>query len=252
MRRMPSKRNQNFSLFIDSLIQKYDGKPDSIIQVNNIANETGVEKRRLYDLMNVLVACEICTKADTHLYRWNGIHAFNTTLKKIAKEVELKAMHTDIEHLFLIPDSPTIGSLTTQFLGAYTYLGIPSMNIRDAALLMSIDEDKAKPILRRLYLVAYLLEHIGIFKHASKIGEYEISADVIQISKETFSELQNDGEFNPKQIEFCMNRFDSNYLNATHSERREDFVRQLHLKTSQTNDLMTGFPIIPTIQGIDI
>lgn len=249
-----TKRRKDFSEFIDTLIQQYDGK-QSVIQVNSISNETGVEKRRLYDLMNVLVACDVCTKTDTHSYKWNGISNFPFAIKRIAKEVEAKAISTEIEHVFLLPESPTIGVMATTFIGTFTYLGLKCMNIRDAALLMSPDEERSKPILRRLYLVAYLLEHIGLLKHAQKIGEYEINADVIQISKESFVELQEEGEFSPDSIEYSLNRFDGNFMKKTHTERREDFMRQLQIKSIQPmgeNSQQGWAQLVPHIQGIDI
>ena len=169
-----SSRRNDFSSFIDKLLQHYEGHQGSDIQVNSLALDNHFEKRRLYDLLNVLAACDICSKYDTHTYKWNTILNIHRTVEKIAADFETKALSGTIEDIFRLPDSPSIGVITHKFIGTFLFFNMKIISIRDVAMLMAIDQCHFKPILRRLYLVAYILERIGLFKHSQKKGTYQI------------------------------------------------------------------------------
>ena len=222
-----SKRRNDFSEFIDQLIQKYEDAPDPNIQINSLSMENNVEKRRLYDLLNVLVACSVCSKTDSHTYRWNSIRKTSESVKKISLELEAKSINETIEEIFELPDSPSIGLITNRFIGAFLFFNLSTINIRDVAALMASDEAHYKPILRRLYLVAYLLERIGLFKHSQKIGEYVIDVDVRSVCRHSLEELAKADEFPPDSIEYQLNRFDDNYLDTVYTARRDVFVNMI-------------------------
>ncbi|OHT03975.1 hypothetical protein TRFO_28633 [Tritrichomonas foetus] len=219
-----SKRRNDFSDFIDQLIHKYEDAPDPNIQINALSMENNVEKRRLYDLLNVLVACSVCTKTDSHTYKWNSIHNTKEAIKKISLELEARSLKETIEETFELPDSPSIGLITNRFIGVFLFFNLSTLNIRDVASLMACDESHYKPILRRLYLVAYLLERIGLFKHSQKIGEYQIDIDVRDICKNSLNNLAKADEFPPDSIEYQLNRFDDNYLDTIYNARRDVLV----------------------------
>lgn len=238
-RKSPSRRKSGFSEFIDKLLRCLEDSSRHYIQINSIATETGVEKRRLYDLMNVLVACGVCIKTDTHTYCWEGLARARAALAQNLREIELRSLSEPIDKLFLLPDSPPIGTLATYFVGVFLFTGARRLNIRDAALLMSPDEDHSKPVLRRLYLVAYLLEHIGILRHAQCIGEYELDADIDEIASSVLAGLARDGEFPPDTIEYRMNRLDGKFLRRLHEQRREEFERIARMRADGHDDAQT-------------
>lgn len=225
-----TRRKDGFSDFITRFLKHYEGKNDQVIQINQLSNESGVEKRRLYDLMNVLVACGVCVKSSAHSYQWKGLGSLFGLLEKISVDIEVRALNEDLDQLFVIRDSPAIGTLVVNFLGIFIYFGISSLNIRDIALIMTTDEEKSKPILRRLYLVAFLLERIGILKHAQKVGECMINTDLKALQKKTFMELSKERAFPPDCIEYQLNRFDDLYISRLKTERKSQFIYQIQLR----------------------
>lgn len=252
MRKGTAKRKSEFSGFIESLVRRFEGVPQHYLQINTIASETGVEKRRLYDLMNVLVACGICTKTNAHTYKWEGLAAFQPAIAQILKETEIRSIKHHLDTLFLVPDSPTIGMLTSYFLGIFVFLGLNTIGIRDASLIMAQDDERSKAVLRRLYLVAYLLEHTGLLKHTQKIGEYTISEDLPAVTRRVIEEIVGEGEYPPDRIENKLNRIDANFVRNLHEHRRGELARLLQLRTMASDDSQGSGIGMPPIHEIDI
>lgn len=251
---LPAKRNMDFSEFIDHLIRKYENKPGSMIQINSLSSESSIEKRRLYDLLNVLVACDICDKTDSHNYIWKSINNKINAVEQISYDLENKAIHHyTVEDIFILPDSPSIGLITTRFIGVFLYLNINSLNIRDAALAMATDETHFKPILRRLYLVAYLLERIGLFKHSQKIGEYQLDFDIQATCIKSLEDLARNQIIPADSIEYQLNRFDEHYLQTKFKSRRENFIGHLRKrKAEQTTENDPSKLAMKNYQGVFI
>jgi hypothetical protein len=135
----------------------------------------------------------------------------------------------------------------------FLHLGLRELNIRDAALIMAPDEDRAKPVRRRLYLVAYLLEHIGLLKHSQKIGEYKLVADLLRTTMDAISELLKEGEFPPDSITYQLSRIDETFVTRLHSERHVEFSRVLRMKTVPADDSPPlRLQYLPEFRGIDI
>ncbi|OHT09721.1 hypothetical protein TRFO_21226 [Tritrichomonas foetus] len=245
------KRRNDFSEFIDTLIQRFEASPSIPLQINSLSNESGVEKRRLYDLMNVLVACGVCTRRDTHTFAWNGISASKDTLQQISKDFEERSIRDRPEQIFLLPDSPAIGLISTTFIATFLYMGVKTLGIRDASLIMANDEEHSKPILRRLYLVAFLLERIGILTHSQKIGEYSLNENIEKITEQSLTDLAKENKFSPDSIEFQLSRFGKNYMMKLYKSRQLAFARQLQIRTRTKTNTETLIINPYAIQSVD-
>ena len=223
------KKHRNyFSEFIDKLLAKYEQKPGASLHVNIISRDNSVEKRRLYDLLNVLVACDVCSKSDNHTYKWKSLQNAILSIKKLSYDIELNASVAGInnfESLLLLPDTPSIGLITNKFIGLFLFLNRTILNITDVALLMSLDKVHYKPILRRLYLVGYFLERIGILDHVyCGTGEYHIKVNVSGICQETLKKMAIERKFQPDTIEYQLNRFDESAMDSFYHARRYNFA----------------------------
>ena len=228
-------RKSDYGKFVNNLLTQCEKTPHKTLRINSLSIESGIEKRRLYDLMNVLLACDVCKRIDSHSFRWNGLQNIPSALQQISLHTEKKAATHDLEQLFLLPESPGIGLMTNHFLASFMYFGKVVMNIRDIALLMSVDTEKARPILRRLYLVAFLLERTGLVSHSQKIGEYIIDANILAIQKNTFLTLKQDGIFPAYSVEFMLSRIDDVFLKKLGHYRKSKLLFVLSQKTSRTS-----------------
>lgn len=219
-----NKKRSDFSKFVNFLIDKSERDPSHPIQINKLASEHGVEKRRLYDLMNVLVACDICVKTDSHIYRWLTVRNARSAVQRISKENELKAITIPISDLLTLPDSPSIGLMTSTFISAFVLFNVTIMNIREVAILLSSAKNHPKPILRRLYLVAFLLERVGLLRHRQKVGDYEIDVNIEETCLRSIRELAREGLFPPYTVEHYLSRIDAHFIRVLFRERERCLV----------------------------
>lgn len=241
------KQKVDFSQFISAIISRKETEEDKTIEFNLISEEVGIEKRRLYDLMNVLCSCGVCVKTDSHIYHWKGLNKIELTLVDLVKKKENQGiLYKNFQHLFALPESPSIGLLTTTLLSIYLYIGTQTLILHDVSKFLTNDTKKEKQITRRLYLVTYLLEQIKVLKHGSRNGEYEIVYNVKEIVKKALNEISSNDDFPPYSIEYQLNRFDDSYIMNIHQIRYKEYlsiVRNLHTnQTENTRLFKSGIP----------
>ncbi|OHS96362.1 hypothetical protein TRFO_10023 [Tritrichomonas foetus] len=275
----PQKPRKNtFGAFVDSIIRLYEDHTDMPIMVNSIAAESGVEKRRLYDLFNVFTACGVCAKSGTHSYVWKGLKNLKNYMSQIARNTELLVMQVNesiacsgqfmgnekhdqkcdmkkypshlgingeihencdmkyaekiVDALFRLNEGPSIRSITSKFLMYFFFTGNRIVNLRDCATLMGSDEKREKPILRRLYLVAFHLERIGLIKHSQCNAEYEFIGELESIIDETYQQLSANNEYPAFSVRGLLNKIPKSYVTVIQKAREESISRYLAEKRS--------------------
>lgn len=213
-KRNKSKSKAYFKEQIEKLIFSFSNKSEEFIQINQLSEDTGLEKRRLYDFMNVLAACGMCSKSDTHSYKWMGINSTKKVLIQIFSQYFLQKQQQSLKNLFVLKGSPTIGLVTTSFLATYLIFVKQVMTIRNISIILSPDLQSSRAILRRLYLVSYLLECAGLLIRTSNPGEYQLIYDINNLVKEALSNMAYHNMFPPDFIEYQMNNFSDQYLQS--------------------------------------
>ena len=185
--------------------------------------------------MNVLVACGICTKCDPHSYQWQGFDVVKPQLISLFSTYFLKSQQQIYKSAFKLPSASSIGTVTQAFLAIFIYFMKQSLSIHDASIIMAADIQAARPLLRRLYLVSYLLERIGIISKVST-GEYLFSYDVNALVKEALNKMSKEESFNPESIEAQMHSFPDSYIQHLAQLRQSILIKILDDKPSSTDD----------------
>lgn len=212
------------------MIGHYETTSNRLIQINKLSEESGIEKRRLYDFMNVLSAFYICVKTGTHTYQWNGLKILNEQLVKLGRDIEAASYTTRMEELFLLPESPNIKLMTQKVVQYFLFYGFKTISLKELALAMAMTPESTKPVLRRLYLVAYFLERIDIIQHSTKIGEYTFTKNPVEIMLHAHEAMLKNLEFPMESVVYQMNRITEIYITGLMRAREEKYNKLMNLK----------------------
>ncbi|OHS96761.1 hypothetical protein TRFO_37013 [Tritrichomonas foetus] len=112
-------------------------------------------------------------------------------LIRIAKEVECEALEGNYDIILKLPDPASLVLIAKRFISIFLFLGESSLQIHDMATVMAPSTVSPKKILRRLYLVAHILEHLNTIKRTPIIGKYELTFDVKKVTEIALNEMRD-------------------------------------------------------------
>ncbi|NWW82834.1 E2F7 factor, partial [Climacteris rufus] len=119
----PSRKQKSLGLLCQKFLARYPNYPLSTekttISLDEVASILGVERRRIYDIVNVLESLHLVSRVAKNQYCWHGRHNLSQTLKMLQEAGELQYgelmtfqhKEQDLEHKFgerkkeTLPDS---------------------------------------------------------------------------------------------------------------------------------------------------
>lgn len=188
------------------------------IRFGDVAN---CDKRRQSDLFNILNALDVFTSHSERMVVWRGLSAVTSALIRFGIEKERESQTKTITEIFQVGVSPKLETLVRNFLTLYIFLGEKCLNIREVVMVMANSLEHSKKVLRRLYLVVFVLEQIGIIKHGHAYSHYILQEPLDVITSAIFEEVPNLGMFGDESVEILLNKLDKVYIATIHNRRRE-------------------------------
>ncbi|NXK98716.1 E2F7 factor, partial [Formicarius rufipectus] len=90
----PSRKQKSLGLLCQKFLARYPNYPLSTekttISLDEVASILGVERRRIYDIVNVLESLHLVSRVAKNQYCWHGRHNLSQTLKKLQEAGELQ------------------------------------------------------------------------------------------------------------------------------------------------------------------
>ena len=80
-----SRQNKSLSLLCERFIGLYSSGYENLISLDEVCSTLGVERRRIYDIVNVLEAVEIVVRKGKNKYAWFGVSRLPSAIEKIEK-----------------------------------------------------------------------------------------------------------------------------------------------------------------------
>ncbi|NXA13312.1 E2F7 factor, partial [Sapayoa aenigma] len=90
----PSRKQKSLGLLCQKFLARYPNYPLSTekttISLDEVASILGVERRRIYDIVNVLESLQLVSRVAKNQYCWHGRHNLGQTLKMLQEAGELQ------------------------------------------------------------------------------------------------------------------------------------------------------------------
>ena len=80
-----SRQTKSLSLLCERFIGLYSSGYENLISLDEVCSTLGVERRRIYDIVNVLEAVEIVVRKGKSKYAWFGVSRLPSAIEKIEK-----------------------------------------------------------------------------------------------------------------------------------------------------------------------
>ena len=232
-RKENKKDSSDFSHFIADFVKDKENMKNSELSIQNIYKDSTVEKRRVHDFLGVLEASGITIKVSHNVLSWRGFNFYKKGLYNIARRFEEIALDNPSKEVLILQPSPSVFDLTTHFLGYFTYLGVKVLNIQDCAIALSHDTNKTPVIVRRLYLVAFILDHIGIIKRTNKIKEYMLmyNEDISEPAMAAIKELKSEERYPSTSIFSQLSQVTPKFMDSLFRARRAQIYSFIDYKS---------------------
>ncbi|KAG7341510.1 E2F/DP family winged-helix DNA-binding domain containing protein [Nitzschia inconspicua] len=82
-----SRKNKSLGVLAENFIKKFQPYPSGYdIVVDSAAKELGVERRRIYDVVNILESIQLVSKEKKNTYKWMGTYHMNHVFGKLQEQ----------------------------------------------------------------------------------------------------------------------------------------------------------------------
>ena len=143
-------------------------------RILNICNQFNFQRRRFYDVLNILEALGTCHKMNTDTFSWLGMDKILPTIREKIQEKGIFNPTISMEAIFPMEEKIFISKLTINFLLCFIALREQCLSLQSIAQFLSRNNNRFKTTLCKLYQIVYILVLIGIIEKKSVPSEVAI------------------------------------------------------------------------------
>ena len=172
-------KNEKKSLAFQDSISKFidyvtENKEENH-RILNICNQFNFQRRRFYDVLNILEALGICHKLNTDTFSWLGFEKITTTITNKIQEKGIMNPNIGLEIIFPMEEKILISKLTINFILCFVAIQEQCLSLQAVAQYLSRNNNRFKTTLCKLYQIVYILVLIGVIEKRSVPSEVALT-----------------------------------------------------------------------------
>ena len=162
---------ENFGSTIKRFIKSLENNQFSVLSLNSMCNQWNFQRRRFYDVINVLESINYCKKIAVDEVCWNGKKGFINYLKDIKNKTTENTKYVKCI---------SISDLTTKFIESFFKNNKQIQNIKDLGIFLSKENGRIKTTTCKLYQISFILEACGIISKDNIPGSVKLKNEYFQ------------------------------------------------------------------------
>lgn len=171
-----SRKEKSLGLLCENFMAVYGSGEQEEVSLDAAAAELGVERRRIYDIVNVLESVQVVVRKAKNRYQWNGMERLPTSLEELKHEPDEGTTANG-------PNGPqgasmtnsakekkrekSLNILTRKFVKVFLKSGKRTMSLEEAAASLAgegAEPAQLKTKVRRLYDIANILCSLNLIE----------------------------------------------------------------------------------------
>ena len=158
------KKSVAFQQSISNFIDYVKDNKEENHRILNICNQFNFQRRRFYDVLNILEALGTCHKMNTDTFSWLGMDKILPTIREKIQEKGILNPGVTLNSIFPMEEKIFISKLTINFLLCFVALREQCLSLQSVAQFLSRNNNRFKTTLCKLYQIVYILVLIGVIE----------------------------------------------------------------------------------------
>lgn len=179
----------------------------------------GINKRRLYDIINVFNSIGYCKKTHLDSIIWIGKSNIKIKFDSLIKQNNLYDWNISLDELFPQDNCVGISNITSSFILMFYALKTDHLDIRQVSHFFARKASRLKTTLSKIYQIIHILSSIDLMKKSLKVGEVIITNDFFNIDVIPENNI-NESQKDLKSIKYLLN--DKSSVNEAIIKRRNE------------------------------